>query len=388
MEEQSIFSKAELERYSRHLIIPEFNIEGQKRLKESKVLVVGSGGLGSPLLLYLTAAGVGTIGIVDFDVVDDSNLQRQVLFGVEQVGKPKVEAAVERLKALNPHINFKAYNTKLTSENALEIIKDYDLVADGTDNFPTRYLVNDACVLLDKVNVYASIYRFEGQVSVFNYVNKDGERGPNYRDLFPSPPPPGLVPSCAEGGVIGVLPGILGSLQANEVIKVLCGVGDPLSGRLFLIDAASFETRTLKVRRDPANPLNGENPSQTSLIDYDQFCNAGVSHEPLREVRVMDVHELKKLMTLGENIQLIDVREPYEYSIVHMDAELMPLGNIRDFASRISRDKKVILHCRSGIRSAKAIRQLEDEHGFDNLYNLKGGIIAWAREIDKSLPVY
>ncbi len=389
MENQTTFSKEELQRYSRHLIIPEFNIEGQRKLKEAKVLVVGSGGLGSPLLLYLTAAGVGNIGIVDFDVVDDSNLQRQVLFDVSQVGKPKVEAAVSRLKGLNPHINFKTYNVKLSSENALDIIKDYDIVADGTDNFPTRYLVNDACVLLGKVNVYASIYRFEGQLSVFNYRNSEGELGPNYRDLFPSPPPPGLVPSCAEGGVIGVLPGILGSLQANEVIKVISGIGDTLSGRLFLLDAASFETRTLKVRRDPANPLNGENPTQSSLIDYDQFCNAGLGSENTeRAVKEIDVQELMRLKESGAEIQVIDVREPYEYGIVNMEAELMPLGNVLDFATKIDREKQVIVHCRSGVRSAKAIRKLEDAYGFENLYNLKGGILAWANEVDKSLAVY
>lgn len=388
MKEQTIFSKAELERYSRHLIIPEFNIEGQRKLKEAKVLVVGSGGLGSPLLLYLAAAGVGTIGIVDFDVVDDSNLQRQVLFGVDQVGVPKVEAAKARIAGLNPHITIKTYNTKLSSENALDIIKDYDLVADGTDNFPTRYLVNDACVLLDKVNVYASIYRFEGQVSVFNELLEDGSRGPNYRDLFPTPPPPGLVPSCAEGGVIGVLPGILGSLQANEVIKVLSGVGETLSGRLFLLDAANFETRTLKVRKDPNNPLNGENPTQTELIDYDQFCGIGAEEDPSKNVKEIGVEELKQIRESGEDHQLIDVREPYEYGIVQIGGELMPLGSIREFADRIAKDKKVILHCRSGIRSAKAILQLESEFGFENLYSLKGGVLAWAKEVDDELAVY
>jgi len=269
------FSSEELARYSRHLILPEFNIEGQKKLKQAKVLVVGTGGLGAPLLLYLTAAGVGTIGLVDFDVVDDSNLQRQVLFTREDLGQPKVQAAKRRLEALNPYVKFVTYETALTSDNALDIIKDFDVVADGTDNFPTRYLVNDACVLLGKVNVYASIYRFEGQATVFNYKDKHGVLGPNYRDLFPTPPPPGLVPSCAEGGVIGVLPGILGSLQASEVIKVISGVGETLSGRLFLFDASSFETRTLKIKRRKDNPLNGENPSQKGLIDYQQFCGVG-----------------------------------------------------------------------------------------------------------------
>jgi molybdopterin/thiamine biosynthesis adenylyltransferase len=258
------FSKEELARYNRHIIIPEFGLEAQQKLKAAKVLVVGSGGLGSPVLLYLAAAGIGTIGIVDFDVVDDSNLQRQVLFGVEAVGKPKVEAAKRRLEALNPHINIILYNTQLTSQNALDIIKDYDVVADGTDNFPTRYLVNDACVLLDKTNVYASIFQFEGQVSVFNYRNAKGEVGPNYRDLYPAPPPPGLVPSCAEGGVLGVLPGIIGSLQALEVIKVITGSGEPLVGRFYIFDALNFESRTFKISRREDNPINGKNPTITA----------------------------------------------------------------------------------------------------------------------------
>lgn len=386
---QTTFSKDELERYSRHLIIPEFNIEGQRRLKNSKVLVVGSGGLGSPLLLYLAAAGVGHIGIVDFDMVDDSNLQRQVLFTQADVGKPKVEAAADRIRALNPHIVVQTYNTQLTSANALDIIKDYDLVADGTDNFPTRYLVNDACVLLDKVNVYASIFRFEGQASVFNYVDESGERGPNYRDLFPEPPPPGLVPSCAEGGVIGVLPGILGSLQANEVIKVLSGVGEPLSGRLFIFDAGSFQTRTLKVHRNPNNPLNGTQPTQTELIDYEQFCGLKTTarKEDL-EVREVQPGEYATWVREGQPVTLIDVREPYEYEIANLGGKLAPLASLPEFAGDIPRDGKVVIHCRSGVRSARAIKQLEADFGFSNLYNLKGGILAYADEIDPSLAKY
>lgn len=383
------FSREELERYSRHLIIPEFNIEGQRKLKAAKVLVIGSGGLGAPLLLYLAAAGVGTIGIVDFDVVDASNLQRQVLFSIDDVGRPKVEAAAERLRKLNPHITIHTYNTKFTSANALDIVRNYDVVADGTDNFPTRYLVNDACVLLDKVNVYASIYRFEGQASVFNEQLADGTRGPNYRDLFPTPPPPGLVPSCAEGGVIGVLPGILGSLQANEVIKVITGVGETLSGRLFLFDAATFETRTLKVRRNPSNPLNGENPTQTGLIDYEEFCGLKVTtRADNSDVKTIDVFELQELRESGEDFQLIDVREPYEYAIANLGAELAPLATVSEYAPRIRRDVKVVVHCRSGVRSAKAIRELEAAFGFDNLYNLKGGILAWADEIDTAVAKY
>lgn len=381
------FSKAELERYSRHLIIPEFNIEGQRKLKAAKVLVVGTGGLGAPLLSYLVAAGVGNIGIVDFDTVDDSNLQRQILFTVDDVGRPKVEAAAERLRKQNPYVNIKTYNMALTSANALDIIQDYDVVADGTDNFPTRYLVNDACVLLNKVNVYASIFRFEGQASVFNYTDQDGKTGPNYRDLFPSPPPPGLVPSCAEGGVIGVLPGILGSLQANEVIKVITGVGDTLSNRLFLFDALTFETRTLKIHRDPANPLNGENPTQTELIDYDQFCGIPAQDEKA-QVKELSVQDLYALIQDKKDFQLVDVREPYEYDIANLGGELIPLNQVEEQVSKIASDKQVVIHCRSGKRSGQAIEQLEKKYGFTNLYNLKGGILAWADEIDDSVAKY
>lgn len=391
MAEENIFSKAELERYSRHLIIPEFNIEGQKKLKNAKVLVVGTGGLGAPLLQYLTAAGVGTIGVVDFDVVEDSNLQRQVLFTADDVGKSKTEAAVARMKGLNPHVTFEIYNTHLNSSNALEIIKDYDVVADGTDNFPTRYLVNDACVLLGKPNIYASIFRFDGQLTVFNYQYDNGETGPNYRDLYPEPPPPGLVPSCAEGGVIGVLPGILGTLQANEVIKIITGVGDPLVGRMFSFDALGFETRTFKFKKDPKNPINGENPTLDHLIDYEQFC--GIPQQEAEDqkqdnVKELSVKELKELQDKNEDFQLIDVREDFEYDIAHLNGELIPLNQILDEAGKISKDKKVVVHCRSGARSANAIQALEQKFGFDNLYNLKGGILAYADEIDNSLAKY
>ena len=376
------FSKEELERYSRHLIIPEFNIEGQRRLKNAKVLVIGSGGLGSPLLLYLTAAGVGTIGLVDFDVVDETNLQRQVLFSVDDVGKAKTESAINRLQGLNPHIRFIEHNTRLTSENALEILADYDVIADGTDNFPTRYLVNDASVILQKPNVYASIFRFEGQVSVFNYTDKDGKTGPNYRDLFPTPPPPGLVPSCAEGGVIGVLPGIIGSLQANEVIKVITGIGEPLSGRLFLFDALTFETRTLKVHKDP------EQESIVKLIDYEMFCGLGEEDESKPSVKEITVQELESLKDQGEQYQLIDVREPYEYEIANLNGVLIPQAQVEDHVDQIASDRKVIIHCRSGVRSAQAIQALEKKFGFNNLYNLKGGILAYADEIDNTLAKY
>src|SRR5450631_1829514 len=327
------FSKEELARYNRHIIIPGFGMEAQLKLKAAKVLVIGSGGLGSPVLLYLAAAGVGTLGIVDFDVVDDSNLQRQVLFGVDEIGKPKVEAARRRLQALNPYIKLNIYNTHLNSQNALDIIGDYDVIADGTDNFPTRYLVNDASVLLGKPNVYASIFQFEGQVSVFNYKDATGKAGPNYRDLYPTPPPPGLVPSCAEGGVLGVLPGIIGSLQALEVIKVITGVGETLSGRFYTFDALNFESRTFRIKRREDNPVNGKNPTITALIDYEQFCGMrAVEESPLKEITAK---ELYNWQVNGEKFQLIDVREPHEYDIVNIGGELIPLATVAANAERI-----------------------------------------------------
>jgi len=375
----TVFSKEELARYNRHIIIPDFGIEAQKKLKEAKVLVIGSGGLGSPILLYLAAAGVGTIGIIDFDVVDDSNLQRQVLFGVDSVGVPKVIAAKKRIKELNPHIEINVYNLQLTSKNALEIFKDYDVIADGTDNFPTRYLVNDASVLLGKPNVYASIFQFDGQVSVFNYRNEKGELGPNYRDLYPTPPPPGLVPSCAEGGVLGVLPGIIGSLQALEVIKIITGVGETLSGRFFTFDALTFETRTFKIKRHADTPLI------TALIDYEQFCGVKAVERPVKEITAKELYDLQ---VRGEKFQLIDVREPHEYEIVNIGAALIPLAAVIANAESIDRKKKVIVHCKMGGRSAKAIRELEDKFGFENLYNLKGGILAYIDEVSPELTRY
>lgn len=379
------FSKEELARYNRHIIIPEFGFEAQQKLKAANVLVIGCGGLGSPVLLYLAAAGVGNIGIVDFDVVDDSNLHRQVLFGVDDIGKPKVEAAKRRLQSLNPHINIELYNTQLTSKNALDIIKNYDVVADGTDNFPTRYLVNDACLLLDKPNVYASIFQFEGQVSVFNYVNAKGDRGPNYRDLYPIPPPPGLVPNCAEGGVLGVLPGIIGSLQASEVIKVITGVGETLSGRFFTFDALTFETRTFNIKRRDDNPLNGKNPAINALIDYEQFCGVKAVEKPIKEITAKELYDLQ---VSGEIFQLIDVRESDEYEKVNIGADLIPLATVANNAAKISKDIKVVVHCKLGGRSANAIRELEEKFGFTNLYNLKGGIFAFIDDVQPELKKY
>ena len=379
------FSKEEYARYDRHIIIPDFGLEAQKKLKAAKVLIVGSGGLGSPALLYLAAAGVGTIGIVDFDVVDDSNLQRQVLFGVDAIGKPKAEEAKRRLQALNPHIQINVHNTQITSKNALDIIRDYDVVADGTDNFPTRYLVNDACVLLGKPNIYASIFQFEGQVSVFNYKNAQGELGPNYRDLYPTPPPPGLVPSCAEGGVLGVLPGIIGSLQALEVIKVVTGVGETLSGRFYIFDALNFESRTFRIKRRPDNPVNGENPTIKELIDYEQFCGMKAVEKPIKEITPQ---ELKQWKDRNEDVQVIDVREPHEYDIVNIGAELIPLSTVSANADKIDKAKKVVVHCKMGGRSAKAIRELEEKFGFQNLYNLKGGILGYIDEVEPQLTKY
>jgi adenylyltransferase/sulfurtransferase len=380
------FTREELARYNRHIIIPGFGEEGQKKLKAAKVLIIGSGGLGSPALLYLTAAGVGTIGIVDFDVVDDSNLQRQVIFDIREIGKPKVEAAKRRLEALNPHTRFILHNTHLNSGNALDIIKDYDVVADGTDNFPTRYLVNDATLILDKPNVYGSIFQFEGQVSVFNYVNEKGERGPNYRDLYPTPPPPGLVPSCAEGGVLGVLPGIIGSLQALEVIKVITGIGEPLSGRFYTFDALNFESRTFNIKRREDNPVNGKNPTIHELIDYEQFCGMrAVEEKPAKEITARDLYDWQ---VKGKKFKLIDVREPSEYKIVQIGGELIPLSTISKHADEIPKDIDVVFLCKSGIRSLKAIKELEEKYPFNNLYNLKGGILAYIDQVQPELTRY
>lgn len=367
----------EIRRYARHLNLPQFGEAAQQKLKDAKVLVVGTGGLGAPLLQYLTAAGVGTIGVVDFDVVDESNLQRQVLFGTSDIGKPKTQVAIQKLQDQNPQITFHEHQLKLDASNALELLKEYDVVADGTDNFPTRYLVNDACVLLDKPYVYASIYQFEGQVSVFNYQD-----GPNYRDLFPTPPPPGLVPSCAEGGVLGVLPGIIGSIQASEVIKVVAGIGEPLSGRLFLFDALDFTTRNLNIRKDPTNPISGENITITALIDYEAFC--GMKEESA--TATITVEELKALKSSGESFTLIDVREKQEYEAGNLNGVPIPLGELMDHLDQIPNEGNVIVHCKSGGRSSKAIQQLQSK-GYQNLKNLEGGMLAWRDRIDSELVV-
>lgn len=382
-------SAPELAYYARHLALPGFGLAAQQRLKAARVLVVGAGGLGSPLLQYLAAAGVGTIGLVDPDRVSVSNLHRQVLYGMEDIGRLKVEAACTRLQALNPHLDLIPYPEALTRDNALDLVAGYDVVADGSDNFPTRYLVNDACVLLNKVNVYASVFRFEGQVSVFHYPDSEGNRGPNYRDLYPLPPTPGQVPSCAEGGILGVLPGIIGTIQALEVIKVLTGVGEPLAGRLLLLDAATMQSRLLRVPTDPANPLTGLQPTQTGLVDYEQFCGLrGLETAEIAEGRSLSPQELQAWMAAGRDLQLIDLREPYERAIVHIGGLHIPAVEIMSRQAEIARDRPVILHCRSGQRSAKVQQRLESEAGFANLYNLRGGILAWAQEIDPSLPVY
>jgi sulfur-carrier protein adenylyltransferase/sulfurtransferase len=376
----------DLSRYSRHLILPEVGMEGQQKLKAARVLCVGTGGLGSPLALYLTAAGIGTLGLVDFDVVDASNLQRQIIHSTKDIGRKKLDSAEEKLKALNPSINIVKHDTMLSSANALDIIKDYDIVADGTDNFPTRYLVNDACVLLGKPNAYGSIFRFEGQASVFAT-----ETGPCYRCLYPEPPPPGLVPSCAEGGVLGILPGLVGVIQATEVIKLILGKGEPLIGRLLLVDALNMRFRELKLRKNPECPVCGENPTVTALIDYQHFC--GIVPETPQEANVKNgipqitVTELKRRIDAGEDVQLIDVREPYEYQIAQIGGKLIPQNDIPNRLAEIDRDREVVVHCRSGARSQR-IAELLQQAGYPKVVNVAGGILAWSDEIDPSVQKY
>lgn len=371
------------QRYSRHIIMPEVGVEGQTKLKNAKVLVVGTGGLGSPIAMYLAAAGVGTIGLVDFDVVDESNLQRQIIHSTDFVGKPKIESAASRLKGINPDIHILTYNDSLRSDNAMQIMEGYDIVCDGTDNYQTRYLVNDACVLLGIPNVYGSIFQFEGQVSVF-----DAKRGPCYRCLYESPPPPGLVPSCAEGGVFGVLPGTIGTMQATEIIKLILGVGDPLIGRLILYDALDLSFRELKLRKNPECKVCGENPEITELIDYDAFC--GVSASDTELVETITVEELAQLKREGVQHVLIDVRNPNELDIGRIEGSiLIPERVVEDKISdyEIGKDDLVILQCKTGIRSARALVKLK-KMGYSNVKNLQGGINAWARRIDPSIPIY
>jgi molybdopterin/thiamine biosynthesis adenylyltransferase/rhodanese-related sulfurtransferase len=377
-------SKEEVLRYSRHLIMPEVGMEGQLKLKQAKVLLVGSGGLGAPLALYLAAAGIGRLGLVDFDRVDFTNLQRQVLFGTSDVGRPKLEAAQRRLSDLNPEIQIDTYETQLTSENALEILRPYDIVVDGTDNFPTRYLVNDASVLLGKPNVYGSIFRFEGQLSVFGMPD-----GPCYRCLYPEPPPPGLVPSCAEGGVLGVLPGIIGSLQAMEVLKLILGSGNSMAGRLLLFDALEMSFRELKLRKNRECPLCGENRTIHKLIDYHEFCGVRGEEAPPPSVEVpeMTAIELRDRKNRGERIFVLDVREPHEYQICNLGGYLIPLGDLSRRVREIDASGPVVVHCRSGVRSAKAVDFLR-KAGFSRVWNLKGGILAWSDEVDPSIPKY
>ncbi|MEM2034721.1 MAG: molybdopterin-synthase adenylyltransferase MoeB, partial [Candidatus Caldarchaeum sp.] len=374
-------SYQEIKRYGRHLIIPEVGMAGQKKLKSSKVLVVGAGGLGSPISLYLAAAGVGRIGLVDFDVVDESNLQRQIIYTTKDVKRPKLEVAEERLTAMNPHIEVETYETRLTSENALEIMKDYDVIVDGTDNFPTRYLVNDACVLLGKPNVYGSIFRFDGQVSVF-YAKK----GPCYRCLYPEPPPPGLVPSCAEGGVLGVLPGVVGALQAMETIKLIVGIGDPLIGRLLLFDGLHMSFTELKLRKDPNCKVCGPNPTVRELIDYEAFC--GVSPTPSDSSLHITPEELHRRLERGEKIILLDVREEVEYEICHLDkALLIPLSKLPERVNELSLTDDIVAYCHTGVRSGMAVKLLRDL-GFRRVKNLAGGIDAWAERVDPDMPRY
>ena len=376
-------SKEEVLRYSRHLIMPEVGMDGQLKLKQAKVLLVGTGGLGAPLGLYLAAAGVGRLGLVDFDVVDFTNLQRQVTFGTSDVGRKKLDAAKDRLANLNPTIQIDTHEVLLSSANALDILRDYDIVVDGTDNFPTRYLVNDACVLLGKPNVYGSIFRFEGQATVFGYPG-----GPCYRCLYPEPPPPGLVPSCAEGGVLGVLPGIVGSIQAMETIKLIIGKGSTLVGRLLLFDALEMRFRELKLRKNPDCPLCGERRTIHALIDYQEFCGIrGEEAAPKVEVPEITPRDLKARLDRGDDLFILDVREPHEYQICQLGGYLIPLGDLPRRVNELDTSREIVAHCRSGKRSADAVAFLR-QAGFKKIWNLKGGILAWSDEVDPRVPKY
>lgn len=382
--ETAALSNEEIARYSRHLILPEVGMEGQLKLKQAKVIMIGAGGLGAPLGLYLAAAGVGRIGIVDFDVVDASNLQRQVIHGTSDLGRKKLDSAADSIRDINPNIRVDKFDTGLSSENALEILKDYDIVIDGTDNFPTRYLVNDACVLLKKPNVYGSIFRFEGQATVFAY-----EDGPCYRCLYPEPPPPGLVPSCAEGGVLGILPGIIGLIQATEAVKLILGAGEPLKGRLLLYDALGMRFRELKLRRDSNCPVCGDHPTVTKLIDYQEFCGVRPAPAaPKQSEGVIDVQEVKRKLDRGDNFVLIDVREPHEFQIARIPgSKLIPLGELPKRLNELNPEADIVAHCKSGARSQKAVDFLK-QNGFQHVRNMTGGILAWSDKVDPSVPKY
>jgi molybdopterin/thiamine biosynthesis adenylyltransferase/rhodanese-related sulfurtransferase len=376
-------SNDEILRYSRHLIMPEVGMEGQQRLKAAKVLCVGAGGLGSPLALYLAAAGVGTLGLVDFDVVDYTNLQRQIIHSTADVGRKKLASAAEKLRAINPYLDIRPFETRLTSDNALELARQFDIVVDGTDNFPTRYLVNDACVLTGKPNVYGSIFRFEGQVSVF--ATRDG---PCYRCLYPEPPPPGLVPSCAEGGVLGILPGLVGVMQATEAVKLILGRGEPLVGRLLLVDALGMRFRELKLRKDPRCPACGEHPTVTKLVDYEAFCGVRGEETPASAgVPEVTAEQLKHELDAGEDVFILDVREPHEYQICNLGGHLIPLGELPRRAHELDSSREIVAHCHIGARSAKAVAFLRHA-GFRKVRNLAGGIRAWAERVDSAMPKY
>ncbi len=379
----TVLSNDEILRYSRHLILPEVGMDGQRKLKAAKVLCIGAGGLGSPLALYLTAAGVGTLGLVDFDVVDYTNLQRQIIHTTNDVGRKKLDSAADKLKAINPFLNLRTFDMKLTSTNALALFREFDIVADGTDNFPTRYLVNDACVLTGKPNVYGSIFRFEGQASVFAT-----EEGPCYRCLYPEPPPPGLVPSCAEGGVLGILPGLIGVIQTTETIKLILGQGDSLAGRLLLVDALGMKFRELKLRKNPDCPVCGTHRTITQLIDYDQFCGIRGQEEAAgNDIPAISVEELKEKLDAKADVFVLDVREPHEYQICNLRGYLIPVGDIPKRVSELDSSREIVAYCKVGGRSAKAVNFLR-RAGFARVYNLTGGINAWAERIDPKMPKY
>jgi sulfur-carrier protein adenylyltransferase/sulfurtransferase len=383
IKDPSPLTNDEIRRYSRHLIMPNVGVDGQGRLKASKVLLVGTGGLGSPLAMYLAAAGVGTIGLVDYDVVDESNLHRQVIHGTKDVGRPKTESARETILDINPHVDVIVHETLLTSDNALEVIEPYDVVIDGTDNFPTRYLVNDACVLLGKPNVYGSIFRFDGQLAVFY-----AKEGPCYRCMFPEPPPPGMVPSCAEGGVFGVICATIGAGQATEGIKLLTGIGEPLIGRMQIYDALEARWQTIKVNKDPECPVCGKNPTVTELIDYEQFCGVPLNdHEVTLADSGLEITP-EEYEQIREQVRLIDVRDPHEYEISRIPgAELMPLGELHRHFGELDSAEDIVLHCKSGMRSMQALEQLQGA-GFKKVRSMRGGINAYARAVDQSIPTY